>query len=1141
MTKNNLKRLLFQTNSDKIKVLGLLKNQSNFYSFNKKLDSVISHPFVETALFGGLLPKSPEEIFRRNLIPNSNNIESEVAWIIRSILPKAKRIEMFLSLKSRYENSMLLNDFDKSEKLLDQIEKDICCSIWGIKNRILLEEERTGTESNWLKLNEYNNLIKDPITLFLIEQESKKSETKLTYFRFKEEFARSVEKTNEFFREYLCFRLDYITYTGFKNFAFILNLESVSPLIDRYLFLIDIMVEIAANEVFSFVQESLQELTKSISNDSRLNSLTGLVMGDLSQIMRSEFDDLIAYIDQYFAGNYETVLQNASQIINSYPSQIEVYIFYIRSLIESNQPFRELNNASVTINFVLEKLFNLYQLNGESQASLADLLKVVQKYFSFSFGKQLFGFLSQFSKVHHMDVAHRLHAVSSSDFIGPSFLTFFNDFPKMKPKNFEKRDLVGNYAKLMWDVHLGDRTAILIESANEISIKQSLYLKVLFLERRYKEIVDYYKKNDELKSIPITLQKEQLEVVYDAFLSLKSVLEACVFFVNCYICNPNLANFLDKKRLITELKAFKGSISLIEIPVFVFLSEQDPYDQYVYYDEFLTHKGFVKPSDFLKSVDPNPKVVLFLREICNIEVMHHSMAFDNTEDIELERTVILKYLLQVDPKNENKYIKELTEISQKSKIRRAISAVNKGRISINIEQLKAKEEIALKDSFQRFKELVEFSKEYGHKSPEFTSKMLNQILASITDPAIRNRIVNINDPAYISFKSIFTDLRDKFILSKEYGLDGYLSTRIRHGSFANHIRSIFESKNLLCQKKDGQYSDNNFWATHTPLNLESQSKQIQEAIKKFSKEIDDYTEYIIKELIQIKTENRNQKPHALFDFTLSDKFLAWQFSKNDIWTTHKSFLEYVFTVLEEQVKSDLKTIRDYFNSNVKEKYTTIINDLAMEIRTIIGETPFVNLINSISVCQTIIQNEINSIIEWFNISMPSTDNVLDLKTIVETSLEITNTIYPSKRLRADIFVNENIHFQDGINLIYVVRNLLDNIIKHSSCKESDYGVVIRGDYYGNGIELIVENKIDIRSQNEINENLKQAKELWQQNGDFSRINIEDKSGFHKIRRILEVDMNFNSQFDYNIIEDRLSIHIRILNMKFFFIDEEVRS
>jgi hypothetical protein len=512
--------------------------------------------------------------------------------------------------------------------------------------------------------------------------------------------------------------------------------------------------------------------------------------------------------------------------------------------------------------------------------------------------------------------------------------------------------------------------------------------------------------------------------------------------------------------------------------------------------------------------------------------MHHSLNFEGTDDIEGERIEILKHLLSIDTNNETEYIEEITEITQKTKIRKAIREVNKGRITINTQQIKSKEENNIKDNFLRFKELVVFSNNHNIKSLDLTSKMLNQYFNSLEDKTIRDKIVNINDPAFISYKTMFIDLRDKFILSKDFGLDGYLSTRIRHGTFLNHIRSVFESYNLVSQKKSEIYIENEFWLNKTPQILSDKKNDIQNEIKEFSKQIDEFTEYIIRELIQIKTEKYNQNQNAFFDFSIDNKALAYLFqeSKNSI-NTHTSFLNFVFEYLEATTVIKLKEIRSIIKNEIKDEYIKLINSFDKKIRTIIKDESFIDITSSISKCQTDIINELENISEWFNISNPSSDLVLDVQTIIQTALEITNTIYPNENIIADVKEETNLPFASGTtNLIYIIRILLDNIIKHSGLVKSKRNVVINSKVIDDKIlKISISNDFDTKLKNKLETTLKEVKTNWEENrDDYSKINIEGGSGFDKIRRILAVDMQMkNCAFDYEIDKNNLNISISL--------------
>lgn len=422
--------------------------------------------------------------------------------------------------------------------------------------------------------------------------------------------------------------------------------------------------------------------------------------------------------------------------------------------------------------------------------------------------------------------------------------------------------------------------------------------------------------------------------------------------------------------------------------------------------------------------------------------------------------------------------------------------------------------------------------------------MLNKYFSTLEDKSIRDKIVNINDPAFISYKTMFVDLRDKFILSKDFGLDGYLSTRIRHGTFLNHIRSVFESYNLVSQKKNDIYIQNEFWLNKIPFNLKDKKDDIQNEIKLFSEKIDNFTEYIIRELIQIKTEKNTQKQNAFFDFSIDNKTLAFLFqeSKKSI-NTHTSFLNFVFEYLETTIEIKLKEIRTILKNEIKDEYIKLINSFDKKIRVIINEDSFIDLTSCISKCQTDIINELENIAEWFNISNPSSELILDVQTIIQTALEITNTIYPNEIIIAKIKDETNLPFANGTtNLIYIIRILLDNIIKHSGLVKSKRNVLINSKIIDNKtLKISISNDFDVKLKERIIATLKEVKTNWDENrDDYSKINIEGGSGFDKIRRILAVDMQMkNYEFDYEIKKNNINISIS-LEVMIYEKDKEIK-
>ncbi len=364
------------------------------------------------------------------------------------------------------------------------------------------------------------------------------------------------------------------------------------------------------------------------------------------------------------------------------------------------------------------------------------------------------------------------------------------------------------------------------------------------------------------------------------------------------------------------------------------------------------------------------------------------------------------------------------------------------------------------------------------------------------------------------------------------------------GQFDRFFQSTFESENIISQRdKDNIYLENDFWNNNIPYNLFEKRLKIQEAIKKFSRSIDEYTEFIIKELIQVRTEKHAKKTKALFDFSISNKELAFLFAaaRENI-KDHNLFLSFVFDYLQRSTEKILTRIREIINTDIKDNYNRILQDFNTEIKEIIGANNFPELTNAIGLCGTRVQNELKNISEWFFLSNTSKDLILDLKVLIQTAIQITNTISPNSRLNPRIIEEHSIPMVGTIHLIYVCRILLDNIIVHSKVNPNELDIeisskVTEDDFLEISFKNNLSNSIDLEV---LKEKLQQVKNKWDiSSNDFENIDIEGGSGFDKIRRIIAFDLGCELyKFDFKLESNYLTI---ILSIEFLNIpqyDEE---
>lgn len=1137
MNAEEYKHLIFRSKNDVYQVLATLKAEGDFDKIKKIIKVLSAHPLVKSTFKSNDVLKGYLDLRKQKPIPFSENLIGEATFFILSIDKNKDLISLFIELKENFDKEILLSNYEQAEEILQRVEKVTGKSLWLIENTILLKELKEGVKSNWNEVSELSKVIIDPLVLFFVENFSKKAESRISYFRYVNILTNQVnEVKNSALYEYISFKLNYLPAAEYTNLAYFLFIESGYSVVDKYLVLREVFSELLSprfskeSDLLLFLAGKIHDI---VPGDIQIVQILSILSPTF--VPKLQLNDKVGrYFNEYSKGNYQYCLENGVEVIKSHPTTIECYEIFSKSLIEAGKPI-SVENLPPTIGSVVTVLYNIYSNQDNFTQSVDQGLKICVSFSSTSWAKQFLSLLRSTTSPSNGDKLFTKDFLINSKIKNPRILYY------------AKKDRVDEYLEVIQkDENLYDgvmtlyniirgNSERLLEDKRLTQNKRDLYFgRSLMRASKFEDARTHLEILANKQNGSAIFNEEVIVNLFRAYIKLNQSKEACCLFVKNYLSNEQITRRLDKVKLLNSLEA--GDIekirNLIELPIFYKIASDDSYQQYVAYDTFIEAQGYARPTEMLNDdtiYDAN--LIYFLREVCTIEIMHHSYHFNGTDDIENERLQILSKLIVADSQLEDSYIKEITEFNQNSNIRKAIREVNKGRISVNVQQLRNNETNNIKEAFSRYKEIESYSK---IKNLVGIDLSLN-ILSELSDKHIEEldkRIVHTKDPAFISFKVIFIEIRDKFLLSKEYGLDGYLSTRIRHGTLLNHIRSTFESENIISQRdKDNNYLENEFWNTSIPFHLADKRTKIQNAIKKFSRAIDEYTEFIVKELIQVKTEKHTKKSKALFDYSMGNQEIATLFgtARENI-KDHNVFLNFVFDYLQGFTEALLKRIRNYINDDINKNYNKILQDFNDEIKEALDGHNYPELINSISLCGTRIQSELRSISEWFYLSNTSKGIELDLKVLIQTAIQITNTISPNNKLNPTITEDHNIPMIGTIHFIYICRILLDNIIVHSKLSASELKIEIHSQIKGDLLEISFKNNLSKTIDTAIlDSKLSQVKSKWEvSSNDYENIDIEGGSGFDKIRRIIVFDLNCERyKFDYKIEGEFLTIKISI--------------
>jgi len=1107
----------------------------DYVNASKKIKQALKHPITKKILFhDASLPKNLESLRNSKQLGNSGNLDGELAWYVNSLSNFSDEINTFIESESRLQELVLLDKYKEGKKLIENINEEVCYSYWAIENLFSIEEKLNGTEKNWFLLKQTNSKVDIPYSLFFNGFFSKKAEKDTTILHYKRELENILKVMDKDDVEYLLFKLGYFYTENYTEYSYFLYAENLSSIIDKYLFLIEILFELAnVDEHKSLVKEVIIELDKFNIIDSRIDRLKEFC--ELESFKHFN-EDMLNLFDLYSLGkDYEKCVEVSKELIKKDPTCIEVYEIYIKSLLELKTGFIE-TNISITIDDLLKNFYSVFNRDSEYYASRENLLKYYLCFPKLNLFKQVLSLVSNITGIESTKNIINRSTFIYSKYSNPAIITLKNYSNRFNEVDLEKH------------ICLKINTAI---ANNDFSILEKNKLPLRKLEL-YKLRANYYNKKGENYELLLKLnndselnlffQEEVILYLYTAYIIDKRINEAVSLFVSAYFRNKFLIERLKKGSVLNYIidNNFDiGDIS-INLPIYFYLENANSYYQYTALEVFLQNMEVEKPSELvLESIETN-MLVFVLSKICTVEVLNNFyLVYESDSEVIEERKEILRILATLDSENSDNYFEEIATLSQKLKVKEIIETVNDGKINLNFSRIKEDKEYNLENSFNRFIRFKDFSDENEMILID-TSDLITSYLSEL-----KRDNTKLQEASFVSFKSLFFEIVDYFLFSKEHGLDGDLSTRIRHGVLENQIRSVFINKHLIATKnKESNYNDIIYWdkiCSEKAYNPDV-IKKLQKTLKDFSKKIDSFISDIIKEYIQIQSNRHTSNKLGFFNYRFTDEIM-WIIYKevSDKINDYEDFLNYTFDVLKTHTETLLKGIAKEFQTSLNEYFQTSLMNLEDDISKILntGDEVYSELNQNINNTKTHILNELYNISKWFKISNNLSNSILDIETIIQTAIESINI--NSEVIKPKLIVDSEHFFEAGFYYIDIFKILLENSIKHSGLPPDKLEIeievktlVIYNELEKEGVPI---SKLIILIKNNLSEDIDKEKtskrisnivNSW--NSDLSIVNQEGGSGFQKIRRILKYDIKvIESTLSYKMEGSELKFAIEIIN------------
>jgi len=219
--------------------------------------------------------------------------------------------------------------------------------------------------------------------------------------------------------------------------------------------------------------------------------------------------------------------------------------------------------------------------------------------------------------------------------------------------------------------------------------------------------------------------------------------------------------------------------------------------------------------------------------------------------------------------------------------------------------------------------------------------------------------------------------------------------------------------------------------------------KLQNALKDFSKTIDEYILYIINDYVQIQSNRHSQKKYGLFNYRFTDEIL-WIIYKEvtESINNYDEFLNFTFDFLRAHTETLLKGITGKFKKSLNDNFQEALQNLEDVIAKDLYLKDEVNseINQNIYSTKTLIQNELYNISEWFKISNNLDNSILDIQTIIDTAIESINLNVND--IKPKVVVDSEHFFEAGFFYIDIFKILIENAIKHSGLSIEDLDIVI---------------------------------------------------------------------------------------------------
>ncbi len=442
----------------------------------------------------------------------------------------------------------------------------------------------------------------------------------------------------------------------------------------------------------------------------------------------------------------------------------------------------------------------------------------------------------------------------------------------------------------------------------------------------------------------------------------------------------------------------------------------------------LQRSGCKRPSEFVdhaSQYDCN-LLLYYLRNVCVPPIMDMSRAFKSSRQVTEERQAVCASLKVLDPERANEYDGEIFSISNSLVVQDGLKLVDRSRIHVDLDAVARWARRAIAEDFARYADLVAA----GVGARGDFGEILREISATI---GARQVFFTPDDQSDAILADMLERTRDVFLSNSDYGLDFFLSKRVRHQSFVGLIRGPLEFANLITTRESefGPYRENDVWLAKFDLDGDDRER-LASILSRFSEQFDTRLSNLKDRYFQIQTADI---PDGLFRVTLTSQMLLVLRQLMQAGLTFEEFLRGVFGMFWGALEPSLAEARAVISTELKTQLSDLFTGLRENVRNFAEWHPaFPEFSATVGDASAEVQRSLDQAAAWFvRPEGQPTTRQFTLKQSVEIAVDSAKNSHRAfdPDLSVDVEGTVDLDAADLLLITDTIFIALDNVKRHS--------------------------------------------------------------------------------------------------------------